>query len=109
MGTLSQADLEKVQKNIGTELYPVSPWASILAFLLSVAHRLIAGLQSDYQPKTMDNPSTSESRICVFTRELAKTLRYSPYRLTDETGKDGKRPHTLFTLFSILLVRDADS
>jgi len=38
----------------------------------------------------MDNPSTSESRICVFTRELAKTLRYSPYRLTDETGKDGK-------------------
>lgn len=37
----------------------------------------------------MRNPDKAESRVCVFTRELAKSLRYSPYRLTDESKKDG--------------------
>lgn len=38
----------------------------------------------------MRNPDQAESRVCVFTREMAKSLRFSPYRLRDNAEKDGQ-------------------
>jgi hypothetical protein len=44
----------------------------------------------------MRNPDQAESRVCVFTREMAKSLRFSPYRLRDNAEKDGQSqiPHS---------------
>lgn len=40
----------------------------------------------------MRKPDPAEARMCVYSRELARQLRFSPYRLTDRTTKDGEGP-----------------
>lgn len=49
----------------------------------------------------MRNPDQAESRVCVFTREMAKSLRFSPYRLRDNAEKDGKSQ--MISLYIILI------
>ncbi|KAH8083044.1 DNA-directed RNA polymerase III, subunit Rpc31 [Filobasidium floriforme] len=68
VGTLTHADLQRTVKT--ERLYP------------------------EYQLKDMRNPDQAESRVCVFTREMAKSLRFSPYRLRDNAEKDDMASYT---------------